>query len=67
MAAADPAKPMTSRTVSATCGPNSAVTGVTTMPGSSSDVFHMRLTPCGAFIAMVLSAGSLKCSMAAAV
>ena len=31
-------------------------------PGSSSDVFHIRLTPCGAFIAtVVMSAGSRKC------
>ena len=37
------------------------------MPGSSSEVFHIRFTPCGAFIAMVSSAGSLKCETAVAV
>ncbi len=67
MLAAEPANPRASRNVRLTCGPKVAVTGETTMPGSRSEVFHIRLTPCGAFIAIVLSAGSLKCWMAVAV
>ncbi len=61
MARAEPAKPSTSRVVSATCGPNNAVTGLMMTPGSRNDVFHIRFTPCGAFIATVVSAGSRKC------
>src|ERR1022692_5008751 len=57
MAQADPAKPAVSSTVRLTCGPSSRVTGVSTTPGSSSDVFHIRLTPTGAFIALVTRAG----------
>ena len=30
------------------------------------NVFHMTLTPCGAFIAVVTSAGSLPCAIAVA-
>ena len=41
------------------CGPASSVTGVSSTPGSSSEVFHIRLMPCGAFIAVVTRAGRL--------
>jgi hypothetical protein len=67
MAAADPANPATSSTVRLTCGPNSNVTGVARLPGSSSEVFHIRFTPCGAFMAVLCRTGSRKCSMAVAV
>ncbi len=64
--AADPAKPSVRPTVRLTCGPASSVTGVSTIPGSSNDVFHIRLTPCGGFKAVVTSAGSLPWLIAAA-
>jgi hypothetical protein len=51
---------MMSRLVRATCGPNRSVTGEITIPGSRSEVFHIRLTPCGAFIAVVSSAGRCR-------
>ena len=53
------------RTVSAVCGPSSSVTGVSSAPGSSMNVFHMTFTPWGAFIAVVISAG--RCPWAIAV
>ena len=64
--AADPAKPAVISTVSEVCGPNSRVTGVSSTPGSRMEVFHMRLMPCGAFMAAVTSAGSLPCATAVA-
>ena len=66
MAVADPAKPTVSSTVRLTCGPNSSVTGASRTPGSSRGVFHMRFTPCGAFMAVVTRAGRWKCAMAVA-
>jgi hypothetical protein len=45
--------------VSVTCGPASSVTGASSTPGTSSEVFHIRLTPCGWFSDVVISAGSL--------
>ena len=66
MAVADPANPAVSSTVRLTCGPNSKVTGASSTPGSSSGVFHMRFTPCGAFMAVVTRAGSRKCAIAVA-
>ncbi len=57
MAAADPAKPAVVRIVRLTCGPNSSVTGASSTPGSSREVFHIMLTPVGAFIALVTRAG----------
>ena len=64
--AADPAKPSVSTMVRLVCGPASSVTGVSSTPGSSRTVFHIRLTPCGAFIAVVTSAGRLPCATAVA-
>ena len=64
--AAEPANPTVIRTVSEVCGPSSSVTGVSRTPGSSSEVFHMRLMPCGAFMAVVTRAGSLPCATAVA-
>ena len=49
-----------------TCGPATQVTGARITPGSSSAVFHIRLTPVGAFSAVVTSAGSLPCRTAVA-
>ena len=66
MARLDPANPAVMNTVSAVCGPSSSVTGVSSAPGSSMNVFHMTLTPCGAFIAVVISAGRCPCAMAVA-
>src|SRR5215467_15511811 len=57
MAVADPANPAVVRTVRLTCGPSNKVRGVSSTPGSSSDVFHIKLTPVGAFIALVTRAG----------
>ena len=65
-AKADPAKPAVMRTVRLACGPASSVTGASSMPGSSMKVFHMTLTPCGAFIPWVIRAGSRKCATAVA-
>src|SRR5580693_1552681 len=62
MVAAEPAKPSVSSTVRLTCGPASKVTGVSSTPGSSSEVFHIRLTPRGAFIAVVTRCGRLPCA-----
>jgi hypothetical protein len=45
--------------VSVTCGPASSVTGASSTPGTNSEVFHIRLTPCGWFSDVVTSAGSL--------
>ena len=66
MAVADPAKPAVMNNVSALCGPKSNVTGASSTPGSIMNVFHMALTPCGAFIAVVTSAGSRRCATAVA-
>ena len=66
MASADPANPAVMNAVSAVCGPSSSVTGASSAPGSSMNVFHMTLTPCGAFIAVVTSAGSRPCTIAVA-
>ncbi len=57
IAAAEPAKPTVVRMVRLTCGPASSVTGASRTPGSSSEVFHIMLTPVGAFMALVTSAG----------
>src|SRR5258708_26580399 len=62
--AADPAKPSVSTIVRLTCGPASSVTGVSSVPGSRNDVFHITLTPRGGFRAVVTSAGSLPCPIA---
>ncbi len=35
-------------------------------PGSSSDAFHIKLMPCGAFSPVVTSAGSRPCETAVA-
>lgn len=45
-----------------TCGPASTVTGVSSTAGSSTDVFHIRLMPRGAFIAVVTRCGRLPCA-----
>ena len=66
MASADPANPAVMNTVSAACGPASHVTGASSVPGSIMNVFHMTLTPCGAFIAVVISAGRCPCAIAVA-
>ena len=65
--AAEPAKPAVSKMVRLVCGPASSVTGVSTMPGSRTDVFHIRLMPCGAFRPVVIRAGSCPCDSAVAV
>jgi hypothetical protein len=49
-----------------TCGPHSSVTGESSTPGSRNDVFHIRLTPIGAFIAVVNSVGRCPCETAVA-
>ena len=64
--AAEPANPSVSTRVRVTCGPASHVTGASSTPGSSSDVFHIRLMPCGGFSAAVASAGSLPWATAVA-
>ena len=66
MAVPDPAKPTVISRVRLACGPASSVTGDSSTPGSSSGVFHMRFTPCGAFMASVTRAGSLPWAMAVA-
>ena len=66
MAVADPAKPIVMNTVSALCGPKSSVTGASSTPGSIMNVFHIAFTPCGAFIAVVTSAGRCPCMIAVA-
>ena len=66
MAVEDPAKPAVMKRVRALCGPNSSVTGASSTPGSSMNVFHMTFTPCGAFMAVVTSAGSRRCAIAVA-
>ena len=66
MARLDPANPAVMNTVSAVCGPSSSVTGVSSAPGSSMNVFHMTFTPRGAFIAVVISAGRCPCAIAVA-
>src|SRR6516165_8849037 len=48
------------------CGPASKVTGASTIPGSRTDVFHIRLRPCGAFRPVVIRAGSRPCETAVA-
>ena len=48
------------------CRPASSVTGASRTPGSSADVFHIRLMPCGAFSPVVTSAGSRPCETAVA-
>ena len=60
--AAEPANPSVSSRVRVVCGPASSVTGLSSTPGSSSEVFHIRLMPCGAFIAVVTRAGRLPCA-----
>src|SRR5712692_7690574 len=57
MAVAEPARPAVVRTVRLTCGPSRSVTGASSTPGSSNEVFHIRLTPVGAFIPLVTRAG----------
>jgi hypothetical protein len=57
-AAADPAKPAVVTTVRLTCGPSSRVTGASSTPGSNNEVFHIMLSPTGAFIALVTRASS---------
>jgi hypothetical protein len=59
--AAEPAKLAVTMTVRLVCGPASSVTGASTSPGSSSEVFHIRLMPCGAFSPVVTRAGSRPC------
>ena len=49
-----------------TCGPASSVTGVSSIPGSRKDVFHITLMPRGAFSAVVTSAGRCPCATAVA-
>ena len=66
MASADPANPAVMKMVSAAWGPSSSVTGASSTPGSIMKVFHMAFTPCGAFIAVVISAGRCPCAIAAA-
>jgi len=66
MAVADPAKPMVNSRVRLTCGPHASVTGASTTPGSSMNVFHMAFTPCGAFMAVVTRAGRCQCAIAVA-
>ena len=58
--------PRVSRIVRLTCGPASSVTGASRIPGSSREVFHIRLMPRGAFIAVVTSAGRCPCATAIA-
>ena len=57
-----PAKPTVISTVRLVCGPASSVSGASSTPGSSMNVFHITFTPCGAFSAVVTSAGSRKCA-----
>jgi hypothetical protein len=64
MAAADPAYPRVARTVRPASGPASSVTGASTTAGNSTVLFHIRLMPCGAFMAVVTSAG--RCPWATA-
>ncbi len=64
--AAEPAKPAVSRMVRLVCGPASSVTGASRIPGSRTDVFHIRLMPCGAFSPVVTRAGSRPCETAVA-
>ena len=64
--AAEPAKPAVISTARAVCGPSRSVTGVSRTPGRRTEVFHITLTPCGAFMAAVTSAGSLPCATAVA-
>ncbi len=66
MAIADPAKPAVISAVRLACGPASSVTGASSIPGASMKVFHMTLTPCGAFIPFVIRAGSRRCAAAVA-
>ena len=66
MLSADPANPSVMSTVRLACGPASSVSGARRTPGSGMAVFHMRLIPCGAFIAVVISAGSLRWATAEA-
>ncbi len=66
IASAEPAKPSVSSTVMLACGPASRVSGASSTPGSSIGVFHMRLTPCGAFMPAVLSAGRRRWATAVA-
>src|SRR5215469_2665391 len=65
-AAADPAKPTVSSIERLTIGPAIRVTGVSKIDGSNVEVFHMALTPCGKFTAVVTSAGRWPCETAAA-
>jgi len=66
IAAADPAKPAVVSKVRLTCGPNSSVTGASTTPGKSIELFHIKLMPTGAFSAVVTRAGSSPCEIAVA-
>jgi len=66
MLTADPANPSVMSTVRLACGPASSVSGASSTPGSGMAVFHMRLIPCGAFIPVVTSAGSLRWATAVA-
>jgi hypothetical protein len=66
MLAAEPAKPSVSIIVRLASGPARSVSGARTTAGSSSEVFHMTFTPCGAFSAVLASAGSLPCATAIA-
>ena len=61
-----PAKPIVISTVRLSWGPASSVSGASSTPGSSMNVFHMTLMPCGAFSVVVTRGGSLKCAMAVA-
>ncbi len=64
--AAEPARLSVSTSVRLICGPASSVTGLSSIPGSKNDVFHIMLTPRGAPRAVVTRAGSLPCATAAA-
>ena len=66
MASADPANPIVITMVKLVCGPASSVTGASTAPGSSMNVFHMTFTPCGAFMPVVISAGRCRWAIAVA-
>lgn len=52
-AVAVPARQQTTATQNATCEPNSSVTGASGTPRPSTDVFAIRLTPSGAFNAVL--------------
>ena len=64
--AAEPAKLNVTRMVMLVCGPASSVTGASATAGSRIEVFHTRLIPRGAFIAVVTKDGSFPCAIAVA-